>query len=126
MKAISVCFIALAMTLYGCVIATPVNLQADPETRAIEAFATLSDSANPADMAASAVYTRLAVYRRLAAKKLRGGEISVDYARFVQREANRIRRELDHAVSMRDLSSIKEWSGVLATDQINLELRHAH
>lgn len=106
--------------------AESVPLQTDPTKEAIEAYATLSDSSNPADMAASVVYTRLAMFRRLAAKKLRAGDIGVADAKYCQARADAIRADLDRALANRDLASIRDQADKLGVESINLEMRHAH
>jgi hypothetical protein len=60
-------------------------------------FATLADSADPADMAAAPVYTRLALYRKRAATYLQNGLITIDQAKQAQATADSIRRQLDSA-----------------------------
>jgi hypothetical protein len=114
---------SMALVLSGCASIDPIALQAEQKSEPIAAFATLSDSSNPADMAASVVYTRLAVYRRLAAKKLRSGEINVDYAKFAQSEADLVRYNLDRALRSGNLVEIQTQADILDTMMINLELK---
>jgi hypothetical protein len=114
---------SLALVLNGCVSTDPIALQAEQKSEPIAAFATLSDSSNPADMAASVVYTRLAVYRRLAAKKLRSGDIDVDYAKFAQSEADLVRYNLERSLRSGNLIEIQTQADILDTMMINLEVK---
>lgn len=117
--------IAALFLFTGCAGAPPVKLQAAAALEPIVAFATLSDSSNPSDVASSVVKTHLAGYLHLAAKKLRHGEIDIDYARFVRREAEEMHEQLSRAIAARDLAAIGDIAGRLDTDKINLELRNA-
>jgi hypothetical protein len=110
--------------LFGCA-SDPINLESARPEGAIIGFATLSDGSNPADMAASAVYTRLARYRYTATRSLRAGRIGVDYARHVQNEADKIRTGLDTAVKRRDLATIQRLSEALFVNEVNLEKGYA-
>jgi hypothetical protein len=116
----------LALMLAGCADAPPIALQsASPSEPALSAVATLSDSSNPADMAASVVKTHLALYVRTAAKKLRKGEIDSEYARFVRTEAEELHTLLSTALARRDLIAIRDISDRIDMAKINLEVRNA-
>jgi hypothetical protein len=119
MKAIIL--IVLLFVLLGCA-SEPTNFESARPEGDLIGFATLSDSSNPADMAASVVYTRLAIYRRLAAKKLRAGAIDVAYAKHAQREADLVRSNLDQALQSGDLTEIKSQAQILGAMIINLEV----
>jgi hypothetical protein len=70
------------------------------------AYGTLSDANNPADVAASAVYTRLAMYRHIAAQKLKAKKITRQQAIDAQSSADAIRKQLDAALKAKDLQAI--------------------
>jgi hypothetical protein len=116
---------AAFVVLPGCASSPPIALQAAPEQidHGLAAVGTLSDSANPADMAGSVVKTHLALYLRTAAKKLREGKIDVGYAKFARSEADDIHTRLDKAVIRRDLAAIGELSDRLDKLKINLEMK---
>jgi hypothetical protein len=118
--------LGLALILAGCAGSPPIALQsAPPYEPALSAIATLSDSSNPADMAASVVKTHLALYVRTAAKKLRKGEIDSEYARFVRTEAEELHTLLSTALARRDLIAIRDISDRIDMAKINLEVRNA-
>jgi hypothetical protein len=142
MKLLLLLFTALSV---GCALvmqdsppAAPLALTAEPQPGLFAITATLADANNPAEMAASVVYTKLALTRKLAAAKLRHrqeniargvpfanlrGGIDADEARALQSWADAARARLDAAVARKDLHTIQMVGAAVATDYQHLEAK---
>lgn len=118
---VSVIFIiGFAFLVSGC-FESQNALQQDHKSESIALVGTLADSSKPEELAAAPVYTKLALYRRLAAKKLRSGQIDVETAKAVQRTADRVREFLDDAVNRKDVAAIKVQAGIVRESFNELE-----
>lgn len=110
------------LSLTGCAeTKPPLALEGHAKNGNLIGFATLSDSSSPTDMAASAVYTKLALLRHITAKKLRAGDIDVDKAKDVQEFADSVRADLDKAVSAKNIQAIQELADLVATVSTSLD-----
>jgi hypothetical protein len=107
--------IALTISLTACAdsSAREMALQAQKTEPLMNGFATLSDSSDPADMAASVVYTRLALYRKRAAALLNNGLLPIGQAKSVQAIADTLRNHLDRARAGKNLAEIQSIAELL-------------
>lgn len=85
------------------------------------AFATLATT--PMELEAAPAYTKLALFRSLAARDLRAGRISVETAKSVQSDADVLRANLDASLRNKDSHGISntmaEINAVMADYEAN-------
>jgi hypothetical protein len=107
--------IALTISLTACAgpSAREIALQAQKSEPLLTGFATLSDSSDPSDMAASVVYTRLALYRKRAAALLNNGLLPISQARAAQSIADTLRGHLDRARAEKNVTEIQYIADLL-------------
>ena len=118
MQALILTFLIL---LFAC---TPESMplqQESKQTAPFRAFATLSDTNDALEIAASSVYTQLAAFRFRAAGLLRRELIDIETAVWAQKSADQISADLRTALNIKDIEKVNELSGQLAKFRQRLE-----
>lgn len=90
-----------------------LGLIAPNQSTELVAFGTLADSSDPLDMAASVVYTQLAMVRYDALKRLNANQLTVHGARAIQEFADTVRTDLDFAVRRKNMVGIQNAANQL-------------